>query len=183
MLNEDAGRRAVALACLFLACACGVGLGARSVPAGEMEGGGWRTYRNRAYGFSIKYPGSYVILGEPKEASEGARPALARVRFQEKSIASGQFADHEPPRFSVEVFGNSGGESLRGWLAATRWLDERDGVGPLELDGALEGLRVQKAVQMAPNKFYFYRTERYVFILTPLGEHGQEMLSSFKLLP
>jgi hypothetical protein len=140
-------------------------------------------YKNDAYGFSVRYPRAYVILRERGAESGGPPRALARVRFQERRVAAGQFAGLEPPRFSVEVFDNAGGGSLREWLAAAGWLSEGDDVEPAELGGAREGLRVRKMAQMAPNEFYFYRTDRRVFRVIPLGEHGPAMLDSFRLTP
>jgi hypothetical protein len=173
MLTKGVGRRALALAWLVLACA----------PAAPAFGqaGDWRSYRNRDYGFSLRYPSEYVVLRERKgEAGAGPR-ALARVRFQERGRAAGQFADLEPPQFSVEVFEPAGRGSLREWLREAGWLDERDAAEAVELEGALEGLHVRKAAQMAPNEFYFYRTGRHLYRLTLLGEHSPAMLASFKL--
>lgn len=40
---------------------------------------------------------------------------------------------------------------------------------------------VRFPLMMAPNEFYFFASEKYVYRLTPLGPHGQEMLGSFEL--
>lgn len=173
MLSKVSGLRAAAFASLFLVCA------SAGVAFGQAEG--WRVHRNRAYGFSVRYPREYVILRERKGEAGGAPRALARVRFQERGRAAGQFADYEPPQFSVEVFEHGGRGSLREWLEAAGWLRERDAVEAVEMEGALEGLHVRGAALMAPNEFYFYRTGRHVFRLTLLGEHAPAMLDSFKL--
>ena len=172
-------RCAAWLACVLLAGLC-LWPGARGAGAQEK---GWRVYKNDAYGFSVKYPNNYVILRE-RGAEPGESPrALARLRLQERRIAAGQFADLEPPQFSVEVFDAAGGKSLREWLEAAGWLSEGDDIEPAELEGAREGLRVRMMAQMAPNEFYFYRTDRRVFRVIPLGEHGRAVLDSFRLTP
>jgi hypothetical protein len=179
MCWKSVGRRAV-VAWLLLMC---VVAAAAVPPAAWAQEKGWRVYRNDVYGFSVGYPRAYVILRERKGSWEGSPQPLARVRFQERRRASGQFADLEPPQFSVEVFDNPRGESLREWLGSAGWVGERDGVEPAELEGAREGLRVRWAAQMAPNEFYFYRVGRHVFRLVPLGEHAPAMLDSFRLRP
>ena len=178
MWSNTSGRMAAAAACLLLA-----GLSVGLVHAGARgQAEGWRVYRSRAYGFSVRYPREYLILRERKGEAGGAPRALARVRFQERGRAAGRFADYEPPQFSVEVFEAAGRGSLREWLHGAGWLDERDAAEAVELEGSREGLHVRKAAQMAPNEFYFYRTDRHVFRLTLLGEHAPAMLASFKLL-
>jgi len=178
MWSKASGRRAAAGACLVVLC---VSLG--FVPAGARgRAEGWRVYRNRAHGFSVRYPREYVILRERKGEAGGELRALARVRFQERGRAAGRFADYEPPQFSVEVFEQAGRGSLREWLQAAGWLHERDAAEAVELEGAREGLRVRRAAQMAPNEFCFFRTDRHVYRLTLLGEHAPAMLASFKLL-
>ena len=167
---------------MLLACA---GWAQTSGPssAGSEATAGWRTHVDKAYGFSIKYPETYIILREFKRKPV-ANPRVAhQVRFQDKELAAGQTADLEPPQFSIEVLENDGFKPLRDWLQTAVQIGANDSVEPVHLDGAGEGLRVRNAMQLAPNDFYYFARGKYVFRLTPLGSHGEEMLNSFRFRP
>jgi hypothetical protein len=187
MLNNSRRRlKAQALTLVLAAAAVAFAAPTRQArPPGqqnEPEGtAGWRTYNDKNYGFSVKYPWSFVILPErPRAAGDG--PALVqRVRFQSKGAASGPLADMEPPQFAVEVFKREGAGTLRELVGAAGWVEEGDAVEPFELEGAKGGLRVRGMKMVAPNEFYYFATEDYLFRLTPLGEYGPAMLATFKL--
>jgi len=105
------------------------------------------------------------------------------VRFQDKARASGQFADREPAQFAIEVFELDPPVPLRDWLDSTGLVPARATVEQVHLDGAGDGWRVRRPVLMAPNEFYYFATKEYVYRLTPLGPHSQDMLASFQLSP
>ena len=129
-----------------------------------------------------------VRRGVPSEfgiVPESAPPpggALQRVRFLEREIVGGQFADLEPPRFTVEVFALGPSTTLADWARAAGRLPRDAATTPVELAGAREGLRIQQRLQMAPNDFFYFRTDQRVYALTPLGAHSAEMLDSFRLI-
>ena len=172
----------VVVAPMLLACA---GWAQTSGPssAGSEAPAGWRTYVDKAYGFSIRYPETYIILRELKRKSVATPRVAHRVRFQDKQLASGQTANLEPPQFSIEVLENNGFKPLRDWLQSDIQIGADDSVEPVHLDGAGEGLRVRNAMQLAPNDFYYFARGKYIFRLTPLGSHGEEMLNSFRFRP
>ncbi|HYG80668.1 MAG TPA: hypothetical protein VD861_09790 [Pyrinomonadaceae bacterium] len=187
MLNNSRRRaKAQALTLVLAAAALALAVFPRearpSGQQGETEGtAGWGTYDDKKYGFSIKYPRSFVILHRRTRAA-GDRPSpVQRVHFQSKAMASGPLADMEPPQFAVEVFKREGGGALRELVEAAGWVEEGDAVEPFELEGAKGGLRVRGMKMIAPNEFYYFATEDYLFRLTPLGEYGPRMLASFKL--
>jgi hypothetical protein len=169
----------VSAALMLFACAGRAQDGGPS-SAGAEATAGWRTYVDKAYGFSIRYPETYVILREPKSQPVATPRVAHRVRFQDRQLASGQTADLEPPQFSIEVFEPSGSEPLRDWLQFAVHIGADDSVEPVHLDGAGEGLRVRNAMQLAPNDFYYFARGKYIFKLTPLGSHGEQMLNSFR---
>lgn len=138
----------------------------------------WRTYADARYGFSVRHPKEYVILPETVLAT---RPAtIHRVRFQDEGIARGALADREPARFSIELFERSS-LSLRTWLQAHDLLPASAVVTETRIEGATESLRVALRQQLAPNEFVYLATDRHVYRLTPLGEHSQGMLTSFRI--
>jgi hypothetical protein len=143
----------------------------------------WLIYTDTAYGFSIKYPDTYVILPEPTPLPATTPPVVHRVRFQDKQRASGQFANREPAQFAVDVFELDPVVPLHDWLQSAGLVPARATVEQVHLDGAGEGWRVRRPVLMAPNESYFFATEEYVYRLTPLGPHSQDMLASFQLSP
>lgn len=151
-----------------------------SSSGGSERGAEWRTYTDKAYGFSIKYPDTLIVLREPKSQPVTTPRFVHRVRFQDKQLASAQTADLEPPQFSIEVLEHNGSAPLREWLRSNAQIGADDTVELVHLDGAEDGLRLRYAVQLAPNDFYYFARGKYIFRLTPLGLHGEEMLNSFR---
>ena len=156
-----------------------------SGPTGQspvIDKAGWQTYTDSAYGFSVQYPEEYVILAEAALPTPTRPPAVQRVRFQEKRIAASQFAELEPARFSIDVFEHRPAVALRDWLRSGEVMPAGASVTPVQIEGAQEALRVALRQQLAPNEFDYVSTARYVYRLTPLGQHGEQMLASFRLL-
>jgi hypothetical protein len=141
----------------------------------------WLVYNNTDYGFSLKYPETFVIMKEPRDSAQGFPLRLHRVRFQDKQLSLAETAALEPPQFAVEVFKRDDSASLKNWLKSVQWLSSTDSVESFHVEGAREGVRIDKMEQLAPNQFYYVATKQYVFRLTPLGEHGPDMVASFRL--
>jgi len=148
-------------------------------PSGTVPAG-WQTYSNASYGFALGYPDAFGIVPESGPPPSGA---VLRVRFLEREMLAGQFADLEPPRFTVEVFALGSAGSLADWARASGRLAGDATITAMSLAGAREGMRVQQRLQLAPNDFYYFRTDQRVYALTPLGAHSAEMLDSFHLIP
>jgi len=125
------------------------------------------------------YPDDFGILPEPSSLPSGA---IKRVRFQDKQILSGQFAELEPSRFTIEVFKPGPASSLTEWLRSRNRLPPDAVITTVSLNGAREGVRVQRRQQLAPNEFYYFATTDYVYALIPLAEYGTKMIASFRLL-
>lgn len=136
----------------------------------------WFTYTDPDYGFAIKYPDVYVILPEPAALPETTPPMLDRVRFQDKARASGEFVDREPAQFAIDIFDLSPALPLRDWLEAAEFVPDRATLEEVSLPGAGDGWSVRLPILLAPNEFYFFATDEFVFRLTPLGLYSQEML-------
>jgi hypothetical protein len=172
-----------AIVVLMMAARCAdSGQPADPTPQGPGVPAGWPTHTDSDYGFTIAHPPEYVIVPEPAESRDSSPVALRRVRFQDRGIAAGQFADREPARFTVDVFENKGGRPLREWLQAAGRLPDGAAVSPFHVDGAGDGLRVRLQQLLAPNEFAYVANRGYVYGLTPLGEHGDGMLASFRLV-
>jgi len=140
---------------------------------------GWKTYHDPAFGFSLRYPDSLLIL--PETLPERRPPLLHRVAFLDRGLAASDTAALQPPELAVEVFAPTSG-SLRSWLEANGRLQA--GVTPSALpalQGAREALRVRDPHLSAPNEFVYYATERGVIALIPLGREGSAMVETFRL--
>jgi len=61
-----------------------------------MKTQGWKTYQDRAFGFSVRYPGSLTILPE-KPLPERRPRLLHRVAFLDRGLAA---SDSSPWRCS-----------------------------------------------------------------------------------
>ena len=123
-----------------------------------------------------------MILAEATLPTPTRPPAVQRVRFQDRQIAAGQFAELQPAMFSIDVFERRPAVALGDWLRSDDVLLAGASVTPVQIEGAQEALRVALRQQLAPNEFVYVSTARYVYRLTPLGQHGEEMLASFRLL-
>jgi hypothetical protein len=143
---------------------------------------GWLTRTDVLFAFEIRHPEGYVTLEEPVLPASTQPPVLQRLRFQEKQIALGLFAEREPPRLSIDIFARSPAVPLREWLQSQNLLPARATLAVIQLAGAREGLRVTLPQQIAPNEFLYFSTDRYVYRLVALGGNGAAMLASFRLL-
>lgn len=143
---------------------------------------GWQTYSDTAFAFAVDFPPDYVIQSEPAQPAATRRPPLRRVRFQQRDIAAGQFADREPAKFTIDVFERIGRQGLREWLQSEGRLPQDALVTSVRLAGADEGMRVQMRQQLSPNDFIYFARGEYIYALTPIGDQGGQMLASFRFL-
>ena len=145
-----------------------------------MTPAGWQVHTETAYRFAVSYPADLGILPETGAPANGS---VKRVRFQDKQVLAGRFAELEPPRLTVEVFqGKSSSISLTDWLRSTGRLPQGAAVTRVTLAGASDGACVQLAQQLAPNTAYYFVAGDYVYAITPLGGYSAEMFASFRLL-
>ena len=136
----------------------------------------WLTYQDQDFHFSIAYPDSYTILPAQNSSAAGGSKLLHQLRFLDRQLASGDTADFEIPNFTIEVFD-------LGNLTLENFLDQHIETGnrePVSL-GKLNGIRVSFDQLIAPNQFYYFADQSFVYKLTPLGEYGQQMLESFQI--
>ena len=157
-------------------------VGGPEPPLPVIQQAGWLMHSDSTYGFAVRYPNDDVILKESTLPIPAQPPAVLRLRFQQKNIAAGQFADLEPPRFTIQVFTRSSGHSLRNWLHSVGLLPPGSEVSIVQLAGASEGLRVGLRQQLAPNEFVYFATGKYVYCLIPFGPESADMLASFRLI-
>jgi hypothetical protein len=136
----------------------------------------WRIYQDQEYPFSIAYPAIYAILPAEIRSETGAPELLHQVRFLDRQLASGDTADLEIPNFRIEIYD-------LGNLSLETFLDENFDRGnrePFNQGGAI-GIRVFFDQMIAPNEFYYFADQSFVYKLTPNGEYSQEMLASFQI--
>ncbi|MGZ8385699.1 MAG: hypothetical protein ACXWWI_07005 [Nitrospira sp.] len=159
-----------------------IGRSTESSPVVQTEGR--EKHADHTYGFTVKYsPKDYVLLTESPLQTTTQPPAVQRVRFQPKDIATGQVADRESPGLTISVFTLSPGRSLGEWLDSSGLLPPGSEISLIRLSGAKEGLRVALRQQPAPNEFVYFATDQYVYGLIPFGAKGGKMLRSFRLIP
>jgi hypothetical protein len=137
----------------------------------------WLTYRDERFGFSFQYPDSYVVLEEKEPLSQIHPNLVHRVRLLEKQLAESETASLQPPNFSVEVFSNPSGLSLRQWIESQAALQ---GEQTDETIGGAQCVRVTLTTLMAPNEFHFCAHGGYVYRLIALSPYQDEMLASFR---
>lgn len=138
----------------------------------------WLIYLDPTYKFSLEYPENYVILAE-NEPLDLSDPNLKyRVRFQDIDLAEGDTAEYEIPKFTIEVF-DLGSQSLESYLDSKANGSEHEAVRI----GDLTGIKISFKTLRAPNMHYYFQEMGNTYMLTPLGEYGDEMLTSFQILP
>ncbi len=136
----------------------------------------WLTYQDQAYSFSIDYPSIYTVLPETEDLANLDPAKVHQVRFQDIQLASGETGEFELPMFLIEVF-EPGDQSLETLITRNEPGSFRE-----EYQGNnLNGIRVYFNQLIAPNEFYFFSSQEYVYKLTPLGPFGPDMLQSFKI--
>ena len=136
----------------------------------------WLTYQDQDFHFSIAYPDTYTILPAQNSSAAGGPELLHVLRFLDHQLASGDTAEYEIPNFTIEVFD-------LGSLTLEKFLEQHFEIGnkePFSL-GKLNGIRVSLDQLIAPNQFYYFADQSFVYKLTPLGEYGQQMLESFQI--
>lgn len=136
----------------------------------------WLNFHDQEYSFSINYPNSYIILRETGIAMTGSPGAVIQVRFLDKQLASGDTAQLEISNFTITVF-ELGDLSLEAFIAKENQAAESE----TYTGRNMTGFRVIINQLLAPNEFYYFSADGFVYKLTPLGPYGQEMLSSFKI--
>jgi hypothetical protein len=136
----------------------------------------WLTYQDKTYSFSIDYPSIYVVLPETEDLSKVDPAKVHQVRFQDIQLATGETAEFELPMFLIEVF-EPGKQSLETFISR----NEPGGAREAYQVNNLNGIRVYYNQLIAPNEFYFFSSQDYVYKLTPLGPFGPDMLESFNI--
>jgi len=160
-----------------LACAASHGVPEPTAPS-EVARPGWHTYTDRASGFEVSYPDALAILPETSPLPDGVQK---RVRFQDKQLSAGPFAELEPPRLTIEVASVVQPTSAGDWLRSVGRLPASASVTPATMAGATDAIHVQLRQQLAPNEFYCFATASHVYTLTPPGTYALEMVASFHL--
>jgi hypothetical protein len=143
---------------------------------GADESVNWLTYRDQDYHFSIDYPDTYTILPENDPLNEVDTELIHRVRFLDAQLTTGDTAEYEPPNFTVEIYPISD-QTLEEFINN----DIKGGNLEAFTFGNLSGIRLYFIQLIAPNEFYYFSNDAYIYKLTPLGPYSQEMLQSFQI--
>ncbi len=136
----------------------------------------WIEYKDPDLGFSLKYPDIYTILKEPLTFKDSVPNLIGRFRLLEPSLANSDFAEMEPPKFSIEIFSNSQAQPLSDWIKTNYSSGESINT---EVDG-LSCTKVTLKIQLAPNQFIVCNRNNMLYKFTPSGLLSKEILDSFK---
>lgn len=136
----------------------------------------WTTYTDATFGFSFSYPDIYTILAERENLATIAPELIGRCRLLEPVLANSEFAELEPPKFSVEIYANPAGQSVQGWI------QKHAPGGDLERFSVDNKNCAQVTLHtlLAPNQFVFCDHGGKIYKFTPMGAKSQEILHSFK---
>lgn len=137
----------------------------------------WKTYTDTRFKFSISYPPDFVSWVSATPADKQPQP-LTAVRFLEEKLARSETAELQVPNAQVEVYRLAPETTLESWLVA----HEPDATRTKIVVGGLEGYRTTRMILIAPNQSVWFTDGTSVFRLTFLGEHGTQMLESFRLI-
>lgn len=141
----------------------------------------WLTYTDPQKAFTLQYPSAYVVLPPGDRKSH---PSLDReVYFQEKSIATSDAAEFDPPAFSVRVFPNPGSLPAIDWLLNAGFITS-DGVvewSTIVMDG-VSGVSNCAMQDTAPTCYRYFPFKNQIYELSPNGASALDMLESFRFL-
>lgn len=158
------------------------GSAAGSNPTGDPAAGSatspiqWSDYQDTTLGFSLSIPSLYIPLKEPTSLADVNTNLLGRLRLLEPDLANSDFAEMEPPKFSVEVYSNVQALSLEDWLSTNTSDGDLESV---QVDG-VDCQKITLKIQLAPNQFIFCDHDNRVYKLIPLGPESEKILASFK---
>jgi hypothetical protein len=149
--------------------------------SGRQDAAGVGSYRNDTYAFEVRYPASVVVVA-PRGRPEP--PPRSRVWFQDRKVATSELAAYQPPLLEVAVYDRPSGASLDSWIDGSGVFRDpgRFAREPARV-GTLDAVRLTDTLQLAPNVFYLLARGPFVYRLTPLGELGEQLLRTFRLLP
>ena len=136
----------------------------------------WITYIDPNFGFSLQYPDTYTTLAEPQNFAEIAPALIGRLRLLEPSLAKSDFAELEPPKFSIEIYANDPGLSLNDWMDANMPSGDKE---TAQIDN-INCTKLTQQILLAPNQFIVCEYSGNIFKFTPLGLYSEEILASFK---
>jgi hypothetical protein len=138
----------------------------------------WSSFQEDTFRFFISYPEVFILSPETGPLEDENPDLVFRLRMQDRELANSETAHLELPQFSVEIFVSS-----RGVLEAFI----QDAMPDANLEeyrlGDLTGFRAIDNRLAAPNEFYFFLSDGYIYKLTPLGVYGEDILQSFRVLP
>ena len=135
----------------------------------------WHTYQDVEYGYTIKYPDIYILSG--LHSTLGSESLVRQVRILDRSIAQSDTADLEVAEITVEVYINSGNLTLKEWLDVHGEVGDRN---PVDIRNQ-RGIRLTLMTLAAPNEFFYFSSERYIYKITLLGQYSEQILQSFQL--
>lgn len=153
---------------------------AGSRPGGNSSGSGtamqWINYKDPTFGYSLTYPDIYTTLKEPQTFNNIAPDLIGRFRLLEPSLAKSDFAEMEPPKFSIEIYSNTKGLALKDWVNSSYSGEEMENV---KVSG-IDCIKISLKIQLAPNQFILCNHDNKIYKFTLAGNQSKEILDSFK---
>lgn len=136
----------------------------------------WMTYQDAAYHFRIDYPSDYMLVEREIPAALQPRP-IHTTAFLSRQLAQSPTAKFQPPNALVEVFPLVAGKPLLDWI---REHAPKATCASIRV-GAREGYRATLPILLAPNEFFYFSSNAFIYRLTLLGEYAEQMLQSFRI--
>lgn len=145
----------------------------------DLDTGGWQMHVNETYRFSFLYPPYHTLATlQGTELAQLFPIPLFGLHVRE---TRGALADISPPHFAIHVFENETQLSIERWLSTSGPLSqEGEWITETYIGESIQGVKVISTNYMAPGWSVYTANGPYIFQLTPLGEQGELMLSTFK---
>jgi hypothetical protein len=143
------------------------------------------TYVDRAHHFRVVLPPDFEIGRRSSSELRDFTPApVAGIFFMNPQMAGGQLAGVEPADLEIRIYSADSQESLETWLAEHEFAfgDTGTRVTPYR-QGAVNGLEVCQSTLLAPGCSIYVRGGVFVYQLTPATREGEQILSTFTVLP
>jgi hypothetical protein len=149
-------------------------------------------YLSETYGIAFEYPETYTLTQLDVAASGNPAPGFHQINITDTKMLEAAPANGEgPPAISVQIFRNTGGESLLSWIKSTQLSNFN-----LSLDKKTYNAQIGGADALAytwdglyPGNSFVFRHGNYLFMVSatymtpedPILADFTEMLKSIRL--
>lgn len=143
----------------------------------------WKEYSTAKYGFSIRYPNTFVVQMQDVSKLPPFTPKpIVSIFFMNPGKAQLVLSGIEPPDMEVRLYQATGVDSLKSWLVLVGFVNSGTLVKEY-IESKFTGLEVCQSTMIFPGCSVYALHKDFVYQLTPISQEGEAMIETFMLLP